>query len=165
MIYSTTELIPKSDTGLFQSLAVDLRRATSVVPALAQESDELSSSPNDRARLANESYKNRRARDGLFAAELFADPAWDILIALYCAAHSQQRLNVSSVCESAAVPPTTALRWIDRLRRLGLIQRLRNPMDGRVTWLALTDQAMRPLELYFDRIVAKLAPRRLAPGA
>ena len=98
---------------------------------------------------------DRRARDGLFAAKLFADPAWDILLTLYCASHSRQHLSVTSVCVSAAVPATTALRWINQLLGLGMLHKKSHPTDGRVTWLDLSDQARLPLDRYFDGMLAK----------
>ena len=48
----------------------------------------------------------RRNRDRFFEAELFADPAWDILLELYAAELGQQRMTVSSVCAGASVPAT-----------------------------------------------------------
>src|SRR3990170_2463004 len=44
-----------------------------------------------------EILRQRRNRDRFFDAELFADPAWDILLELYGAELGQHRLSVSSV--------------------------------------------------------------------
>src|SRR3954451_9357535 len=52
--------------------------------------------------------KARRMRARFFEAELFADPAWDVLLELYAAQIGQYRISVSSLCIGAAVPPTTA---------------------------------------------------------
>ena len=131
----------------------------------AIEDKTLSTFTSERVELARELYKNRRARDRLFDAELFADPAWDILLILYCASYSQQRLSVSSVCASAAVPTTTGLRWVGQLCRLELICKVKSPTDLRVTWLFLADQTRQRLDRYFDRILdyrASLIPARAA---
>ena len=141
------------------------RQVLSFILKHANEEKSLSIIASERAQIAGEIYKNRRARDRVFNAELFADPAWDILLILYCASHSQQRLSVSSVCISAAVPATTALRWIGQLCRLGMICKVKSPRDGRVTWLFLAEQAVQQLDRYFDGILerrASLSPARAA---
>jgi hypothetical protein len=43
-------------------------------------------------------------REQFFGPDLFADPAWDILLDLYAARLEQQRVAVSSLCIAAAVP-------------------------------------------------------------
>jgi hypothetical protein len=50
----------------------------------------------------------RRLRNQFFADELFADPAWDMLLDLFAAGLEKRRVSVSSLCIAAAVPPTTA---------------------------------------------------------
>jgi hypothetical protein len=129
----------------------------SFVLKFADEDKTFSTFASQRAQLAKELYQNRRARDRLFDAELFADPAWDILLILYCASHAQQRLSVSSVCLSAAVPATTALRWIGQLCEQELVCKAKSPTDGRVTWLYLADQAGQRLDRYFDGILERQA--------
>lgn len=54
----------------------------------------------------------RRLRARYFAEELFADPAWDMLLDLLQAEIAHLRVPVSSLCIAAAVPATTALRWL-----------------------------------------------------
>lgn len=63
--------------------------------------------------------RSRRLRDEFFMPGLFADPAWDMLLDLYAAELEDQPVSVSSLCIAAAVAPTTALRWIARMRRTG----------------------------------------------
>jgi hypothetical protein len=54
----------------------------------------------------------RRLRSRYFSEELFADPAWDMLLDLLQAEIAHLRVPVSSLCIAAAVPATTALRWL-----------------------------------------------------
>ena len=54
----------------------------------------------------------RRLRARYFSEEMFADPAWDMLLDLLQAELSQLRVPVSSLCIAAGVPATTALRWL-----------------------------------------------------
>ena len=165
MTYSVAEFISTTTKALSPQDALQAQRIPSVFLESAGEDSRLASSSSDRAQLARESFMDRRARDGLFAPKLFADPAWDMLLILYCASHSRQRLSITSVCVSAAVPGTTALRWIDQLLRLGMLCKMRNPMDARVTWLDLSDKARLPLDRYFDGILANRASSRLARAA
>ena len=81
--------------------------------------------------------KLRRQRDLLFGADLFADPAWDILLDLFVGEVVNRKISVSSACIAAAVPPTTALRWIDRLTEEGLLQRVPDRDDRRRCHISL----------------------------
>lgn len=99
--------------------------------------------------------KRRRDRETYFDTDLFADPAWDILLELYAAELRQQRLAVTSVCAAAAVPMTTALRWISLLEGRGLIDRRPDPLDGRRFYLALTRAAREGMEAYFITVIGK----------
>lgn len=83
----------------------------------------------------------RRRRDQLFGAELFADPAWDMLLDLAAARKEGRPVAVSSLCIAAAVPATTALRWIQTLTAAGLFVRHADPADRRRVFIALSDEA------------------------
>src|SRR3546814_17984132 len=62
---------------------------------------------------ARELLRFRRLRDRYFAGDLFADPAWDMLLDLYAArSQNSHPVSVSSLCIASSVPATTALRWI-----------------------------------------------------
>ena len=93
--------------------------------------------------------KARRMRERYFGNELFADPAWDILLDLLHADLCQHRVAVSSLCTAANVPATTALRWITTLTNLGLISRRPDPRDGRRVFVELTPAARDKLQSYF----------------
>jgi DNA-binding transcriptional ArsR family regulator len=99
----------------------------------------------------------RRLRDHFFHSELFADPAWDMLLDLMAARLDGQRVAVSSLCIAAAVPATTALRWIKTLTDHGLFVRVADPQDGRRVYIELSDQAAAALENYL-RAVQRLSP-------
>jgi DNA-binding MarR family transcriptional regulator len=93
--------------------------------------------------------KARRSRDKYFKDEIFADPAWDILLELYAAELGQRRICVSSLCVGAAVPPTTGLRWIKTLEAKGLICRTDDRFDHRRHYMSLTPQASSAMTAYF----------------
>lgn len=98
--------------------------------------------------------KLRRNRDRFFGDDLFADPAWDILLELYAATLGQLRVSVTSLCHGAAVPATTALRWINQLEDRGLIARRDDPMDGRRHFLMLSNEGLDAMNGYFRTVPA-----------
>lgn len=98
--------------------------------------------------------KLRRRRDQFFEGALFADPAWDILLQLYAARLGQQKISVGSLCHGAAVPATTALRWITVLETKGLIERSPDPMDARRFYLTLSAAALDAMANYFRAVPA-----------
>jgi DNA-binding MarR family transcriptional regulator len=89
--------------------------------------------------LVQEILRSRRRREKIFGGELFGEPAWDILLEVYCAELTQQKLSVSDACYASAVPHTTALRWVAKLEHDGWLRRMNDPFDGRRTWLLLTN--------------------------
>ncbi|HEX2764028.1 MAG TPA: winged helix DNA-binding protein [Allosphingosinicella sp.] len=90
----------------------------------------------------------RRLRDHFFRSELFADPAWDMILDLMAARVEKQRVAVSSLCIAAAVPPTTALRWIKTLCDQGVFVRMSDPEDGRRVFIELSEDAAVSMEAY-----------------
>nr|WP_066701302.1 winged helix DNA-binding protein [Sphingobium amiense] len=100
----------------------------------------------------------RRLRADFLPGDLFADPAWDMLLDLLAAHLDQDRVSVSSLCIAAAVPPTTALRHIRTLTDRGLVERLADPHDGRRVFISLTQETADALTRWFG------ASRRLLCG-
>ncbi len=90
----------------------------------------------------------RRLRDQFFPEGLFADPAWDMLLDLMAARLEGNRVAVSSLCIAAAVPATTALRWIKLLTDQGLLVRRADPQDGRRVYIELADETALALTAY-----------------
>ena len=94
----------------------------------------------------------RRLRSRFFSEELFADPAWDMLLDLLQAEIAQLRVPVSSLCIAAAVPATTALRWIKTMTEQGLFVRRADPHDGRRVFVELAPAASDAMRRYFTEI-------------
>lgn len=92
----------------------------------------------------------RRRRARFFPSDMFADPAWDILLDLYLAEIEQRRTVVSSLCAAAYVPATTALRWITSLVNRGMLTRRADPLDRRRVFVELTPKASDCMRCYFD---------------
>ncbi len=94
----------------------------------------------------------RRLRTRFFTEELFADPAWDMLLDLTQAELAQHRVPVSSLCIAAAVPATTALRWIKSMTDSGLLVRRADPHDGRRVFVELSPGASAAMRAYFAEL-------------
>jgi DNA-binding MarR family transcriptional regulator len=94
----------------------------------------------------------RRLRTRYFAEHMFADPAWDMLLDLLQAEIAQLRVPVSSLCIAAAVPATTALRWLKTMVQEGIFVRRADPHDGRRVFVELAPDASRALRRYFAEV-------------
>lgn len=94
----------------------------------------------------------RRLREQFFAKELFADPAWDMLLDLMAARLDNNRVAVSSLCIAASVPATTALRWIRTLTEYGLFIRKADPEDRRRIFIELADDTFEAMKAYFGAL-------------
>ena len=94
----------------------------------------------------------RQQRGRFFNPQLFADPAWDMLLELYAACLTERRMTVSRLTERAGVPMTTALRWIRVLEREELIDREKDRLDGRRMFLSLTDKGRSAMSAYFENL-------------
>lgn len=94
----------------------------------------------------------RRLRDQYFPSEMFADPGFDMLLDLYAARLEGSRVAVSSLCIAAAVPATTALRWIRALTDQGMFVRSADPHDGRRVYISLSDEAAQSMARYLEAV-------------
>ena len=94
----------------------------------------------------------RRLRARFFEEDLFADPAWDMLLDLLQAEIAQLRVPVSSLCIAAAVPATTALRWLKTMTDKGIFLRRADPHDGRRVFVELAPDASLAMRRYFAEV-------------
>lgn len=117
--------------------------------AAANDHVKAASSPGSRVA---EILRVRTLRAKFFNAELFADPAWDMLLDLYRAELDQHRVSVTSLCTASGVPTSTALRWLRALEEDGLIARRQDPLDGRRSFVALTTGGIEAMSAYFAAI-------------
>lgn len=87
------------------------------------------------------SIEARRSRDAAFEAELFGEPAWDMMLELLLARLERRPVSVSKLSLLAGVPQTTALRWIATLGAQGILERTPDPCNGRRIIVSLTDSS------------------------
>ena len=105
-------------------------------------------------RLMRRIIRQRQLRARFFEGDLFADPAWDMLLDLTAARAEHLRVSVTSLCIASGVPPTTALRWIGQMTDAGLLQRAEDEADRRRAFVTLTDKAADAMA----RLFAELGP-------
>lgn len=139
-----------------QRFSREIESIGSALAGLSPPSDDARAKPNGipvEASYIRLLLKARRLRDRHFSAELFSDPAWDMLLDLTAARLDGRRVSVSSLCIAAAVPTTTALRWIRNLCDDGLFERELDPHDARRAFIDLSEPT-------FQRILSCLAALR-----
>lgn len=145
------ELDPRSRVALIMANVERLaEEASFVIPGSAPTAEFVRGIINARA-----------ARRRFFSNDLFADPAWDILLELYALRSLQQRTSVSKLCLAAGVPTTTALRWIEKLLSERLVEREPDPLDGRRVWISLSDHGLDVMTSYLQAIAGSRSSAKM----
>jgi DNA-binding MarR family transcriptional regulator len=98
------------------------------------------------ASMARLLLKIRRKRETQIPGILFGEPSWDILLDLYVRQAEGRSVGISSLCVAAAVPTTTALRWIKAMVTSGQLVRQSDPTDRRRTYVRLSHPVQSMLE-------------------
>ena len=112
-------------------------------------SDAAVSRPSATSNVAPRAWASRRLRSRFFEEDLFADPAWDMLLDLTAAHGEGAQVSVTSLCIAAGVPATTALRWLTQMVETGIFVRVPDPADRRRAFIALSDKAIAAMAGYF----------------
>jgi hypothetical protein len=107
------------------------------------------------AKFIRENIKLRRMRDRHFPPDLFADPAWDILLDLFASRLEGITVSVSSLCIAAAVPATTALRWVTGMTSSGILLRRHDPSDARRVFIELSEETAVAMATYFTEAMRR----------
>lgn len=139
----------QNNQALWNTVELLQNQVRDLLKGPANDRSQLPASPGSRI---TEILRARSMRARHFKAELFADPAWDMLLDLYRAELDQYRVSITSLCAASGVPTSTALRWLRALEEEGLITRRQDPLDGRRTFVALTRAAVESMGAYFASI-------------
>lgn len=73
-------------------------------------------------RIARATLQANRSRDRIFAQDIFFDPAWDIMLMLYVAAHEGILMPLGDVVAELPGNPTTISRYVAMLEERGFLQ-------------------------------------------
>jgi DNA-binding MarR family transcriptional regulator len=153
--------VGKDNAARLRQLSDEMGRIASTLARLSsgpgspavKPNDDKSAAPEIDAETVRTVIRARRLRSRFFTEELFADPAWDMLLDLLQAEIAQLRVPVSSLCIAAAVPATTALRWIKTMTEQGLFVRRADPHDGRRVFVELAPTASDAMRRYFAEVI------------
>lgn len=104
------------------------------------------------AQLVRQIIRQRHLRARFFDGDLFADPAWEMLLDLTAARVEGKRVSVTSLCIASGVPPTTALRWIGQMTEAGLFLRICDDSDRRRAFIELSDHTLDAMARYFQEL-------------
>jgi DNA-binding MarR family transcriptional regulator len=110
------------------------------------------------ARSHEHALSARRLREEVLGAELFSDPAWDILLDVYAAEAKGGKIQISSLAPVNGVPSSTARRWAHKLIELGLLERERDDRDHRLSYIRLSRHGHERIVLFIKRLLAKGPP-------
>ncbi|EZP52936.1 MULTISPECIES: MarR family winged helix-turn-helix transcriptional regulator [Sphingomonas] len=103
--------------------------------------------------------------------DLLVDPAWDMMIDLFVAAGTGERLYVKDLTLMSGESTTSAMRRIDRLQEAGLLSRHADPADHRRVRVRLTGKGYQAMAAMLDHLFdppsgaqAAAEPQDFAPG-
>jgi DNA-binding MarR family transcriptional regulator len=138
--------------SLLQQAEALRAQAAELATIISRADSETLISPKGTAALVKGIVRARSQRAKFLPPSLFAEPAWDILLGLYSAELAQRRMTVSQVCAAAKVPATTAIRWLNTLESCRLILRRPDPLDGRRSFVELTEDGEKAMEDFFQSV-------------
>lgn len=93
--------------------------------------------------------ESRRRRVAIFGPQMFAEPAWDMLLILYLSGGGRRQTQ-TNLSELSGASRSTAMRWIDYLSCRDLIRREEHPTDKRRNFVTLTEKGRHLLDLYLS---------------
>ena len=112
------------------------------------------SMPADLVARAREQLAVRKARRRYFPADLFHEPAWEMLVALFIIYQTDHSMNVKALVSCSDAPATTSQRWIDHLHKSGLIDRVTDTVDRRRIDISLSDRGYEAMVRYLTEVAA-----------
>jgi hypothetical protein len=95
----------------------------------------------------------RRDRACYLPQDLFAEPAWDILLELFRGFLANEQVPVSSACMAAGVPASTGQRWLRILENQAMVLRSGDPRNAGKAFVVLAPATRDSLRRYFLDIV------------
>ena len=151
------------------TLQISLRLSLDQV-AEASAADLRAKAPNAPSRqalcqLACRIYDARRTRDKMLDRQLFGEPAWDMLLALYCLPARGEILSVTALAHAADVAQSTGHRWQTIMTKEGLIERGPQGVDARRQSVRLTKKGRELMQSYLSRLYFCATPVPPYPDA
>lgn len=104
---------------------------------------------------ANAVLADRRMRRQFLPEELFHEPAWDMLLALFVSRDDRAPMNIKALVSMSDAPVTTSQRWIEHLHKLKLIDRVIDPTDRRRVEISLSDSGEQAMRSYLRALARR----------
>lgn len=108
----------------------------------------------------------RLKRNEIIGAELFRDPAWDMLLDLFVSHERGEQVSMVALALASGVPQSTALRTIQRLEEKGMLIREGDPNDLRRSWVRAAPEVLTGIAtmagLFAEAVMASAEPQRPA---
>lgn len=82
-------------------------------------------------------------------ADLFGEPAWDMLLDLFIHECEGRLLSMSSLCVAAGIPTSSAMRLVLRMCDAGLIERIPDVFDRRRSLMRIAPDVAHRMQAYF----------------
>jgi DNA-binding MarR family transcriptional regulator len=111
--------------------------------------------PGDLDRRAQRMLAEMEARLEVFVGldHLFGDPAWSILLFLYRKGSQQVPATLTDVTSASGAPASTAVRYLERLERAGLLKREADWRNRRRYHVALSPRGRQLMDGYLAGVV------------
>lgn len=84
----------------------------------------------------------RNMRHDIFGRSLFADPIWDIMLALYEGELAGRPVSVARACKATGLPIRSALQYVEIMDQRGLLLAPSHQRGARRLWLNLSPIAL-----------------------
>jgi hypothetical protein len=94
----------------------------------------------------------RMLREHFLGEGLFSDPAWDILLELYAAEQTEQRVLVSRLRVAATLPSTAARQALDLLQSRGMVIQRMDPLNPHCAFAFLSRDTKQSMDAFFEAI-------------
>jgi DNA-binding MarR family transcriptional regulator len=101
-------------------------------------------------------YGSRITRADEFGADLFVDPAWDILSVLYLHTPEGGDMGIEDVCIELGMPLATALRWLSVLAERGHVAQRRDGPNAERVMVRLTESSEAAMRRVLSRNIRAL---------
>ncbi|MFN3775732.1 hypothetical protein BSZ14_16375 [Sphingomonas sp. Sph1(2015)] len=111
----------------------------------------------------------RAAREGIggfLNPDLFADPAFDMLLFIFLEEEAGRSVETSACYRASGVPRTTAVRWINMLVSMGMFHSTPHPTDRRLALLSLSEGTRASVRQWLEGLrplVERIAMRPAMP--
>ena len=148
----TVEDLIRDLTAKLGTIAGDFSSRADRIIASSRAAPALPGQPIDLVARAKEVLKVRKARRRFFPPDLFHEPAWEMLMALFVIYAEEHTMNVKQLVSCSDAPATTSQRWIDHLHKSGLIDRVTDTVDRRRIDISLSERGHDAMTRYLQDI-------------